>query len=515
MGNRYKIIKLLKKGSITDICYGYDNLKRKYCLIKLLNPSIISDKEIVKRFEREAKILKKLNHKNIVKFYDFVEYNGTFALVLEYIEGITLKEFIQENKNIDLSVKLFIIHEILKGISYLHKKGVLHRDLKPSNVLISRKGEVKIGDFGLSIHQEFTKITNSGELMGTPSYIAPEIFEGKKYSPESDIFSLGVVFYELFAGFNPFSGDTLAETMSKILTKKQKSLYDCGYADNSISSLIEKMLEKKPEKRFRNAYEILNILKEYERLIAKGERLIRDYMTKGSTHEPGIKTRAMSFVNYFLILLLMFALSVKKAKYKRFETEDNPAFVVKKTETIIKRDKNKESPKKIKKEKARIFKKKNITQNNPKWGYLKVNILPWAEIIIDDSIFERTPVAYPIKLKEGIHRLLIKNPEFPVIKKTVKISLQDTFKINIDIKKEVSYLKINILPWAEVVINNTFKIQTPVAEPLILPPGSLRFKILNPYYKELDTFIFAEKGDTILFNYNFQKNEKNLLKNKE
>jgi len=506
MGNkRYKIIKSLKKGGINDVFLAFDNLKRRKCIIKLLNTEVVSDEEIIRRFEREAKILKKLKHKNIVRFYDFAKFDDTFGIIIEFVEGNSLKNLIKENRIQDEDVRMFIIFEILKGVNYLHKKGIIHRDLKPSNILISNKGEVKISDFGLSLSIEETRITGSGEVLGTPSYIAPEIFEGKKYSFQSDIFSLGVIFYEIFSGENPFSAETVVETMSKIVTKRQNSLFLRGLTSEHLSSVIDKMLEKKPERRFKNIEQILKEIAIYEEKVIRGRDKI-----KGEVYLE-TQDKKFSAVPYILSLLLIFIFS----GYKENDSSELNERKEMKISNVLTSEinKNTEPAEPLIKKNIALKKVKEIREVNPEFkkGYLKINVYPWAHVFIDETVKITTPYSNLIELKPGIYQILLRNPDFPEIKKNIEISSGETLNLNIDLKKELSFLNINITPWAEVNLEGGKVVYTPLAEPIGVKPGSLRLIIKNPYFYEIDTILFAPKGETLNFTYEF-KNEKNLHK---
>ncbi len=505
MGNkRYRIIKSLKKGGISDVFLAFDYLKRRKCIVKLLNTEVVSDEEIIKRFKREAKILKKLRHKNIVRFYDFVKFDYSFGIIIEFVEGDSLKNLMKENR-IEDDMRIFIMFEILKGVHYLHKKGIIHRDLKPSNILISNKGEVKISDFGLSLSIEETRITGSGEVIGTPSYIAPEIFEGKKYSFQSDIFSLGVIFYELFSGENPFSAETVVETMSRVVTKKQKSLYSAGFADEHLSQVIDRMLEKKPEKRFRTIDEILKEITIYEERALKGK-----YKIKEKVHLR-TQDRKFSVIPYVLSLFLVFLFS----GYKKTASSGFSENKERKVSDVItpKINRNEEYTEPVIRKNIVLKKiRKDVPEFNK--GYLKVNVYPWAHVFIDETVKITTPYSDLIELKPGIHRVLVKNPDFPEIEKSIKISSGETLTLNINLKKEISYLNINITPWAEVNVDKEKILYTPLAEPVEVKPGSLRLIIRNPYFYEIDTMLFVPKGETLNFTYEF-KDGKNLHKRNE
>lgn len=498
---RYKIETALKTGSSVKAFKGIDILSGKKCFIKMFDADFLKREDINKRLKREVKILKKLKHKNILKFYDFITTKNSFAIVFEYIEGVSLKEFIAQNKKIPMDVGLFIIKNIAEGLYYLYENKVVHRDIKPSNILISKKGEIKIGDFGLAYQEGLPSITSSGEIVGTPCYIAPEVFQGKKADFKSDIFSFGVLCYELFTGQNPFAKETLAETMSYIITKEPPPLEEMASLDKDISCLIKKMLAKIPEKR-PHIEEIIHELSRYQQRIKRGEKVLKDFFQKIPS---GVKDQKPSKLLYLLYILTFILVILFPHKFAQFHI---PQFSDKREKIGNVFSISKEDAKTtfIKRKKVSFLKKKKD------YVYLRINILPWAEVKIDDTISFITPFADYIKLKKGKHIMRIKNPNFPEIVKMLTIGNEDTMELNIKLEEECGFLKINVIPWAEVFINQKRAFITPYANPFPLLPGKYSLTLRNPFYPEKKIPIHIQKGETLKFTYSFLKNGKNLHK---
>jgi serine/threonine protein kinase/tetratricopeptide (TPR) repeat protein len=205
----YRIIEQLGQGGMATVYKAYHASLDRYVALKVLHPAFTADANFLARFQREARVVARLEHPNIVPIYDYSEHNGHPYLVMKYIEGETLKARIARGA-LDAQELITIIEAVGAGLAYAHKRGILHRDIKPSNVLLTSEGEIYLADFGLArIAQSGESTISSDGVLGTPQYISPEQAVGKKELDEgTDIYSLGVILYELTVGKVPFSADT-------------------------------------------------------------------------------------------------------------------------------------------------------------------------------------------------------------------------------------------------------------------------------------------------------------------
>lgn len=205
----YRIIEQLGQGGMASVVKAYHPALDRYVALKVLHPAFLEDPNFLARFQREARVVAKLEHPNIVPVYDFAEHEGQPYLVMKYIEGRTLKSLLGEGP-LDKMLGLRIVEAVGKGLSYAHKRGILHRDIKPSNVLLSGEEGIFLADFGLArIAQAGESTLSSDMLLGTPQYISPEQARGERELDEgTDIYSFGVVIYEMVVGRVPFNADT-------------------------------------------------------------------------------------------------------------------------------------------------------------------------------------------------------------------------------------------------------------------------------------------------------------------
>ena len=249
--NKYRIVKLIGSGGMANVYLGIDMNTGVNVAIKILKPEFSSDDEFIRRFDAEAKAVASLNHANIVKVYG-VGHEGNFRyIVQEYIEGITVKDLINQNGHLDWRNAVPIVIQIGLALDYAHKNGIVHRDIKPQNILISRDRVAKITDFGIARAASSTTITMTGVQMASVHYFSPEQARGGNVGPQSDVYSLGVSLFEMVTGRLPFDGDSNVAIAVKHLqeTPPVPSSLMQGIP-KGLDSIIAKCLQKSPERRY-------------------------------------------------------------------------------------------------------------------------------------------------------------------------------------------------------------------------------------------------------------------------
>jgi len=273
--SRYEVIEELGKGGMGKVYRVFDTKIEEEVALKLIQPEISSDKKIIERFRNELKIARKIAHRNVCKMYDLGQEKETHYITMEYVPGESLKSMIGMMGQLSAGQVVFIAKQVCEGLAEAHRLGVVHRDLKPSNIIIDREGNTHIMDFGIARSPKVKGITGPGKIIGTPEYMSPEQVEGKEVDQRSDIYSLGVILYEMTTGRLPFEGDT---PLSIALKHKTETPPDPGQYNAQIpeglSQLILRCMKKDKEKRHQDAKGLLSELTKIEEGISTVESIV-------------------------------------------------------------------------------------------------------------------------------------------------------------------------------------------------------------------------------------------------
>jgi serine/threonine protein kinase/tetratricopeptide (TPR) repeat protein len=272
---RYQIIEELGKGGMGKVYKAHDTEVREKVALKLIKPDIAEDKKTIERFRNELKLARKIRHKNVCQMYDLNKEEGAYFITMEYVPGEDLKSMIRMTGQLSVGASLNIVKQVCAGLAEAHKLGVIHRDLKPQNIMIDREGDAHIMDFGIARSLKGKGITGSGVMIGTPEYMSPEQIEGKEVDQRSDIYSLGIILYEMLTAKVPFEGDTPFSIGLKHKSEIPKNPKEFNtQIPDDLSRVILKCLDKDVEKRFQSAGELRSELTRIEKGIPSTERII-------------------------------------------------------------------------------------------------------------------------------------------------------------------------------------------------------------------------------------------------
>jgi eukaryotic-like serine/threonine-protein kinase len=264
----FVLLRLLGKGGMAEVWLAEQTSLKRNVALKLLKPDLMSEPVYVKRFQTEAKAAGSLTHPNIVQVYSIGETDGRHFIATEYVQGSTLKAFLQKKGALDAQTALHIMRQVASALQAASERGIVHRDIKPENIMLTKKGEVKVADFGLAqlMGGERLNLTQEGTTMGTPMYMSPEQVNGSKLDQRSDIYSFGVTCYHMLAGDAPFRGESaIAVAMQHLKAPHPDLGVRRPDAPVALIQSINRMLEKNPEDRYPNAKAILNDLKKIMR----------------------------------------------------------------------------------------------------------------------------------------------------------------------------------------------------------------------------------------------------------
>ena len=252
ISDRYQIIKSIGEGGMANVYLAYDTILERNVAVKVLRGDLANDEKFVRRFQREALSVSNLSHPNIVEVYDVGEEDGEYYIVMEYIEGKTLKQLLKKRESLTLTEVIDIMTQLTDGIAHAHESYIIHRDIKPQNIMIQDDGRIKITDFGIAMALNATQLTQTNSVMGSVHYLPPEQAAGKGSTIKSDIYSMGILMYELLTGTVPFKGDNAVEIALKHMKDKIPSIRK---QDPSIPQSVENILMKATAKNPRNRYD--------------------------------------------------------------------------------------------------------------------------------------------------------------------------------------------------------------------------------------------------------------------
>ncbi len=251
IAGRYDVEELVGHGGMSSVYKARDVLLERHVALKVLHEQYSNDEDFVERFKREARAVAQLQHPNIVTVIDRGEEDGRQYIVFEYVDGENLKERVVRNGRLEVREALEIAVEVARGLAFAHEQGLVHRDVKPQNILLNGDGRAKVTDFGIARTVDVDGMTQTGTILGTSNYIAPEQASGGRVDGQSDVYALGAVLYELLTGEVPFPGESFVVVAMKHMHEPAPSLLDVrGDVPLRVAAAVDRALEKDPEQRF-------------------------------------------------------------------------------------------------------------------------------------------------------------------------------------------------------------------------------------------------------------------------
>ncbi len=392
--------------------------------IKALKSSIASDTQFAERFEREANFMAGFQQENIINVHDFIKFGGTMFIVMEHVEGVDLYDLFDKIDTIPIDVAMIITLHVARALNHAHFRGVIHRDIKPANIMISSKGEVKLMDFGIAHAESLSDLTETGTGLGTPSYMSPEQILGEKLDGRSDIWSLGVVLYQMVTGQKPFVEDANRSVLQKIRLERYVPARRLNpKVPRAIERVITRCMAKLPVDRYSSTQSLIHDLEEYlathvsvnynaclvDFLREQGELsedeasaiLSTGAMKKSpekSPKEDRAVLRSFGILHAVVLAILLFGGIIVQLTSADKENPEESATAG----TVL-------DPKEV--------------------GYLLVVADPWAEVRVDGESMETTPFARPLPLAPGVHYVELVHPNFDTVSREVVVKQKETIRL--------------------------------------------------------------------------------------
>ncbi|MCJ7581314.1 MAG: protein kinase, partial [Candidatus Aminicenantes bacterium] len=331
--SRYQIIEELGKGGMGRVYKALDTKLNEKIAIKLIRPEIASDKNNIERFNNELKFARKISHRNVGRMYHLEEEKGRHYITMEYVSGEDLKSMIRMSGQLSIGTAINIAKQICEGLEEAHRLGVIHRDLKPQNIMIDKEGTARIMDFGIARSLKAKSLTGPGVMIGTPEYMSPEQVEGRDIDQRSDIYSMGIILYEMLTGRVPFEGDTPFTIGIKQKSEKPEDPHNFNDSiPEDLSRLVLKCLEKSPDSRYQTAGELRSELSIKEQAVPTAERKISErkpVTSKEITVTIGVKKLLLPiFIAAALVVITIVALKVLPRKESIPPIEGKPSVAI-------------------------------------------------------------------------------------------------------------------------------------------------------------------------------------------
>jgi eukaryotic-like serine/threonine-protein kinase len=426
-----RIVEEVASGGMAVVYRAVQDELDRTVAIKALKTSAASDQSLVTRFEREAKSLANLQHENIIHIYDFHRERGALFIVMEYVEGTDLYDLLDRCGRLPYDVAAVIAMQVARALDYIHYRAILHRDIKPANVMISRQGGVKLMDFGIARDTNFSDLTEAGTGIGTPAYMSPEQILGDKLDSRSDLFSLGIVLYQMVTGRKPFIEDEQKSVMHKIRIEKHEPARKLNpELPRELERIIDKCLQKQPRDRWRSAQALVMAL---ERFLAKHvemnyhARLVLFLKTEGVITQ----LEADEYLNPALggpgsSALAQPNLAGRQVVRRNLIVQGAIAAVA----TLM----------------VGLIHLAPVGASDPpgaaaalaERGFVRIVVHPWGRVLIDGTERGVTPMAAPIELPAGRHTLTIQNDFFADHEQVIEVpagAVDDALEIKVDLEK--------------------------------------------------------------------------------
>ncbi len=410
-----RIVEEVASGGMAVVYRAVQDPLGRTVAIKALKSSAAAEENVATRFEREAKSLAMLQHENIIHVYDFHRERGALFIVMEYVQGIDLYDLLEKCGRLPYDTAAIIAMQVARALDYVHYRSIVHRDIKPANVMLSRSGGVKVMDFGIARDTSFGDLTEAGTGIGTPAYMSPEQVLGDRLDARSDIFSLGVVLYQMVTGKKPFIEDERRSAMHKIRLEKHLGVRKLNpEIPRELERIIDRCLEKQPRDRWRSAQHMVMALERFlarhvemnhhARLVLflraqnvitelEAEEYLNPSALGGTSQLAPSNMQARHALRAGIIAhsvaLGMLALMLGLIHVAPLGATPDTQLVVAQT---------------------------------PGSGYVRVNAVPWAKISIDGKAAGITPIAKAIPLADGKHLIKFEHDWYAPVERAVEIN---------------------------------------------------------------------------------------------
>lgn len=511
--NKYTVLEVLKKDEYSGVYLALDRDRGRKVIIKTLNTLHLKESTLLARFQREAKILAKLDHPNIIKVLESGSGENQYYVVFEHFKSKNLRQLLND-KTLTEEQKKFLIGQLICGIHAAHKNGIVHRDLKPDNILVNSSLYLKIVDFGLAFEVNEPLLTVKTPLIGTPGYMSPEQIRGEQASAQSDLFALGIIIFEIFTGTNPFLQNDINSTINRIMNFDESEIPGNAELPDSYRSIVSGLIKKSRRSRTKSAEELIKFLN------------IRE-ITPDEIVEDAEESPPSGKLRYFLATgIVIFLVSITYYIISNFLVNGQTTIITPRdtlqtiTSPQVTNDNRTESLSENSEPLNSKAEENTATESSPElissqkpvdepanpltYGRVFIECSPWALVYIDSLKIDTTPFKDYIPVSTGRHSIRLEHPDYPDYQTYLTINKDESVTLKVNLDKEFAGLIVKVNPWGDVYIDGKHYGQTPLDKPIFLTEGSHKIRITNPGYKEANEIVSLKKGEKMEFRYNFE-----------
>ena len=501
----------ISESSTTRVFRAFDETLHRRVLLKVLHRHLAHDEQLRQRFVREARACAALRSEYIVQVYDLTEVEGAPAIVMEYVEGTSLKELIADESQRTFALASKVALHVLRGLSVAHGQQIIHRDIKPGNIMVDVNGMIKVSDFGLARISVPSTMTTEGMLVGTPAYIAPEQILGEQPDARADLFSLGTTLVETLSGERLFEGVTYTECLNKVSSFKTDMIDRFIPASSTeFIEFIKRLMHPDKRQRFASADEALAAIPgEHPASFVTSPHPVRAKWIRPSSIVAAmvIAAAAIYGVNSFGRRLSQQQISPPAKDSPVLSSVDTTKKPAAMAQPIVPLSEGSTVPRKEAASKAKqpAEPASNENKSSADSGSVTITSTPWAKVYLDNTLIGETPLAGPVVLASGSHTIVFTHPSFEPVVKTVTISRDAQLHIDCNFLASAGFLNCTANPWAEIYIDDVYRDTTPLDKAVVLSAGRHDVRFHNPAFQDIRQKITTVSHDTLHLSISFSR----------
>ena len=497
----------ISESATTSVYRAYDEALGREVLLKVLHRHLAHDEQVRQRFIREARACAALHSEYIVQVFDLRDHEGSPAIVMEYVDGLSLKDVIAEGKQRNFGFTEKVAAHVLSGLSVAHSHGVIHRDIKPANILVSSSGTIKITDFGLAQVAVAPALTAEGMIVGTPAYFAPEIIQGHQADSRTDLFSLGATLVETLTGERIFEGATYSECLNRIAVFKTESLDSLIPASSpQFVAFLKKLMAPDRSQRFSSPKEALASLRR--------NTSSQFALPLPRPLHPG--RRALARAGGVLLALLMVAAVIfiirRSANIPGAQPDPSHAMAETSAARIL-------PPRDTTGKETAGLQVANVSPNTKRslstaeqgerpsveqFGSLVVSGNRGAKVQIDEQPIGELPIESPLRLRTGVHTVVFTLAPYDPMVRAVQIRPGQETNVSVNFLESASYFRCVAKPWADIYVDDQYRDTTPIDRPLAVTGGKHRVRFHHPSFRDTVWEVSIAPGDTLKLAVSFK-----------